>query len=334
MFKQYHNEVRIELDIVPNGPILIKAGDSLAARTNMAFVRTFRNGREEVYLPGSSLKGVIRSHGERIGRTLDAKKICNPFSGPSKETLKHKNTSLLGMVSCGNWLSEEEQDRKDKGSQLLSDEAYRHSCPACRLFGSLAFTGRFNIGDAYIFGNEQPTIEYRDGVGIDRFSGGSAKSAKYDFEVAAGGRYRTEISVCNFEIWQLGWLALVLQDMKEGLVPIGMGTSRGLGKVAVEIQSVEIDVLGPKTPDRIASIADLYEGDGNYGFIDEKPEELADGVHFKPSVLRQRLRLEGQQIIDLFESLMPRFAVALAEFTSLESRNQESRSQNRGGHHG
>jgi CRISPR/Cas system CSM-associated protein Csm3 (group 7 of RAMP superfamily) len=70
MLKQLLNECVIELMIEPDGPILVKSGRDTVRGPNMAFVRTWRNGQEEVYLPGSSLKGVLRSHAERITRTL------------------------------------------------------------------------------------------------------------------------------------------------------------------------------------------------------------------------------------------------------------------------
>ena len=39
----------------------------------------------------------------------------------------------------------------------------------------------------------------------------------------------------NFEIWQLGMLFVVLQDMEDELIRIGSGRSRGLGKIKAEI---------------------------------------------------------------------------------------------------
>ncbi len=60
MHKRLLNEAILSIAIEPHGPILIKAGDKGADPTlpDMEFVRT--NGTP--YLPGSSLKGVIRAH--------------------------------------------------------------------------------------------------------------------------------------------------------------------------------------------------------------------------------------------------------------------------------
>ena len=65
MLKRLVNECLITLRIEATGPILIKAGAQTLAGPDMAFVRVWRHGNQEVYLPGSSLKGVVRSHAER-----------------------------------------------------------------------------------------------------------------------------------------------------------------------------------------------------------------------------------------------------------------------------
>src|SRR3972149_10790209 len=80
MLKQLVNECVIDLAISPDGPILIKSGLPTISGPDMAFVTTWRNGTQEVYLPGSSLKGTFRSHAERIARTLNEWAACDPFA--------------------------------------------------------------------------------------------------------------------------------------------------------------------------------------------------------------------------------------------------------------
>ena len=78
--------------------------------------------------------------------------------------------------------------------------------------------------------------ELRDGVGIDRQTGGASHGAKFDLEVVSTGvAFETDIHLRNFELWQLGMLFIVLQDMEDELIPLGSGRSRGLGKVKAEI---------------------------------------------------------------------------------------------------
>ena len=83
MHKRRVNELKLAFTISPQGPILIKAGDDGGldpTLPSMSFVRTRHpgNGRTTIYLPGASLKGVIRSHTERIIHTVlgEAPEIC------------------------------------------------------------------------------------------------------------------------------------------------------------------------------------------------------------------------------------------------------------------
>jgi len=316
MLRELHNEIRIGLEIEPSGPVLVKSGDSLAAGIDMEFVRTFRGGREEVYLPGSSLKGILRSHAERIGRTLDSEKICNLFNVPDESGV---SPSPQGLLSCGEVLRDKAREKQEADTKnhnkkvyLSAPEAYKHSCPACRLFGSLAMGGRFNIDDAYVTG-DPPAIEYRDSVGIDRFSGGVAGSAKFQFEVISNGCFATTLTVRNFELWQIAWLALVLFDLTDGLLPIGMGTSRGLGRVTARITGLEIDILGRETPAEIAGIDRLYRGNGaeTYGLVPLAPFPVPEGSTWLRRGLRHRLALGGQAATAFLETTTPVFAAFL-----------------------
>lgn len=57
MLKQLVNQCVIDLTITPDGPILIKSGLPTISGPDMAFVTTWRNGTQEVYLPGVLSKG-------------------------------------------------------------------------------------------------------------------------------------------------------------------------------------------------------------------------------------------------------------------------------------
>ncbi len=239
MLKQLVNECIIELHIIPEGPILIKSGIPTISGPDMAFVRVWRNGEWQVYLPGSSLKGVLRSHAERIARTLNEYAACDVFA--KKGVLK----------SCGNCFEDLKQDKElpdpTTNPDELNQKVYANSCPICRLFGSTWYAGRLATADAYAVG-EAPRPQPRDGVGIDRFTGGAVRGVKFDLEVVTEGRFATTLHLRNFELWQLGLVGFLLQDLKDGLLRIGAGKSRGLGKVRGEVQQVKLYYLGRDVP--------------------------------------------------------------------------------------
>jgi len=274
MFKQLVNECLIDLHIRVQGPVLIKSGLAQVSGPDMAWVRVFRNGREEVYLPGSSLKGVLRSHAERIARTLKPEAACDPFAD----------------TSCGRIF-----DKKKPGTT----EAYRDSCLICKLFGSTGFAGRLATTDAYAVGTPPDPVQ-RDGVGIDRFSGGAAHGAKFELEVITEGIFATTLHLRNFELWQLALVGFVLQDLADGLIRIGMGKSRGLGKVRGEVQQVRIDFLGPQAQQvvngqlALRGVGSLFDDAGTYGMV--TPDEVSIPYDGEPrsNVLRTTVVFPGQ----------------------------------------
>lgn len=227
MHKRRVNELKLKLVIEPAGPLLIKSGGESGADPTlptMNFVRTQhpQNGRRTIYLPGSSLKGVIRSHSERIIHTVlgEAPTICcDP---------------LDRRFNCA------ERIRQAKITE--TDEQYRALCLACRIFGHMVNASHFFSADAYPAEaiNELPV---RHNVAIDRLSGGVAVGP-FDMEVALEGKFATTLTLSNFELWQVGLLALALRDISEGRVRLGFAKSRGLGEVKLSLAQLEVGYPG------------------------------------------------------------------------------------------
>ncbi len=236
MLKKLVNEAFCTLRITTTGPLLVKSGHASVSGPDMTPVLTLRNNRQEVFLPGSSLKGVFRSHLEKIVCSLKPRVVCYPFEGNEERQADMSQRQQYYRDSCGGMFnqyarrSEENRRRLEEHTDLV----YAASCPTCRLFGSTGFIGRLAISDAYLDPDELK--EQRDGVGIDRLTGGASHGAKFELEVVSTGVvFETDIHLRNFEIWQLGMLFVVLQDMEDELVRIGSGRSRGLGKVTATI---------------------------------------------------------------------------------------------------
>ena len=273
MLKKMINSAKIDMEIHPKDPMLIKSGLASVGGVDMAFVRTYRHdGKDEPFIPGSSLKGMIRSYAEKICRSLrdTPVPVCLPYLDPEKETEGEKR-----QASCGLHFENHKKNKKIEG--IPSPDIYRLSCPTCRLFGSHNFIGRFATSDAYLTDefcqNGRPVFEIRDGVAIDRLTGGTAGGAKYNLEVLTSGEFGTTLEIRNFERWQIGLVGLVLRDMEQGLVRIGFGKSRGLGSFHAKITNFQITSYNRKitTLTGLSSLASDKES-AAYGFFPETTE--------------------------------------------------------------
>ncbi len=238
MFKQSYNRAVFQVRLETVTPLLIRAGDAglTPAAADLACVRT-HHGRHgsTVYIPGSSLKGVLRSAAEAsvrgrkfIGNTKGA---CDPLDTKS---------------SCGGTRSDE--------SKPASHVVHRTHCLACRLFGSLKMKGRAGIRDLFPWTEKSeatPTlmagganhvranrIELRQGVSINRISG-SVENGPFDQEmVPAGVSFFGDIALENFQIWQIGLLAQAFDEVNEGFAQLGSSKSRGLGVARISVAAI------------------------------------------------------------------------------------------------
>jgi len=215
MFKNLRNEVKVTFWLRTAGPLLIKGPDEPGLDPllpDMCFVRAWRNGESVPYIPGSSLKGVLRSRAEQIVRALapDGMKIPDPFD---KQQI-HDLDRLL---------------RNESGR-----EAYYASDPLTQLFGQTYLAGRLRCSDAFPVPGKLLRMNVRNHVAINRITGASQGTALFNPEVVEEGTFEAEISLTNFALWQLKLLGLLLQDLDEGYILLGGGSTRGYGRVRVE----------------------------------------------------------------------------------------------------
>jgi CRISPR/Cas system CSM-associated protein Csm3 (group 7 of RAMP superfamily) len=230
MHKRLVNHCTIDLTIIPDGPILIKSGKQGADPTkpDMEFVETYYKGKRSIYLPGSSLKGAIRAHAERIVRTVGS------------------DRKQEGKLWANNPLTDEYEylkDPKDRDKKLPAPDLYKNSCFTDQIFGNTYIASRLRIEDAYPVDANSVRLEERNGVAIDRVFG-SVAVGPFDYQVCTAGEFKTKIHLKNFTLAQLGLIGLVLRDLDEGWFGLGFAKSRGLGTVKVKLNSAVIQYPG------------------------------------------------------------------------------------------
>ena len=272
MLKRLVNECSFCLTLSCKGPLLIKEGRYEKPESDKKMPDSFflcRNTPDEMkaaverndfanirfYIPGSSLRGVIRSHAEMIVRTLtrDDPICCIP----------HNN------FAC--------------------DKGYKDSCMICKLFGSTGGASRISIHDSEIIKNGNVTERY--GIAIDRFTGGVSESEGHGMlfkhTPLENYHFKSHIIIRNFEIWQLGLLAYVLRDFniftgkdEPGLITIGSGKNKGFGRVKGSIEGIWITYYDKDIKRKSYELIGIGEintsTSDDYGFI--KNDQLLNGL--------------------------------------------------------
>ena len=175
-------------------------------------------------IPGSSLKGVIRSLFESVIRSAagleeyDSKYAC--------DVLDEKKCCTASISSSNSF----KESKGLKKAQL----AWDNSCVTCRLFGGREIAGRLMFKDCIqkLPEGGKPLYEHRDGVGIDRKTGSAKQGAKFDYEIVPAG---TEFDFCliaeNLTQEQEKYLEFIIKQLRSGEIAVGGKTTRGLGRV-------------------------------------------------------------------------------------------------------
>lgn len=204
-------------------------------------------------LPGSGVRGVLRSHAERIARTIvtyQAKAkggqqavehfrehcpACNPLAS-------RRSDDVHGVVleSCDSLLRHVR--KLDENKEVDPDDL----CLACQCFGSTRNGSRFRVEDAPLVG--EPIYKMLDFLAVDRFTGGGAEHLKFDALALWQPTFELRIMLESPKDWELGWLALVLRDLAEGWLQVGFGAAKGFGQVKIVSGTMTEATLVPGSP--------------------------------------------------------------------------------------
>lgn len=191
-------------------------------------------------VPGSTLRGVLRSQAERIARTVATYRAweqTQEHQSAQKQFFEHcpacnPLTTKTGdeVASCNSFIKTRPRKERDELERFGADDKL---CPACLLFGSSWNGSRLRIEDAPLKEGTRAQYKVLDFVAIDRFTGGGRDSAKFDAVVLWKPQFRVRLFLENPQAWELGWLALTLRDIHDGFATVGFGRSKGFGRCEI-----------------------------------------------------------------------------------------------------
>lgn len=182
------------------------------------------------FIPGSSLKGVLRSRTEALVRGYAA--------GQGARSCCLQRVACL--ITSDRELCVTADDKKGLIDLKLPDDEYTNkilaqTCLACRVFGSPWYAAKFRVADLALLPECEVQSEVRNGVAIDRDTGTSSDGQLYQLEVAPrGSRFILRIGIDNPSDEELGIGLIALELLRGGDITVGGGASRGLGVLGSE----------------------------------------------------------------------------------------------------
>jgi CRISPR-associated RAMP protein (TIGR02581 family) len=183
---------------------------------------------EEPFLPGSSMRGAMRSLVERFALALFPNRSCTMFVDCDAD-----------VCWAGNPDKRKEMEKDTAAMVKAHASGHLRICPVCQLFGSPLMAARLKVGDARqtMAQKRQPVV--RDGVGIDRDTETAKAQIKYDFEVLDRGvAFQMQMVLENATPADFALLYILLSEMKRG-INVGGKKNRGLGTVQLKSYRVE-----------------------------------------------------------------------------------------------
>jgi CRISPR-associated RAMP protein (TIGR02581 family) len=218
----------------------LRIGSGEAGDLDAVDLPVVRDAHGYPFIPGSSLKGSLRSTVEALLRGAAVAQgtglwSCDPFGGEKD-----------AQRACG-YHPPERREKADLNNH----------CAVCRLFGSHLVASHVRFTDAILSASARKSprapVEIRDGVAIARDLRVVHGAQKYDFEVVSPGtQFEVEVFVENPKPWLMGLLILGFDQVADGFTALGGFTSRGLGRIALHWCSIaEVtarDLLDGKGP--------------------------------------------------------------------------------------
>ncbi|MCS7136616.1 MAG: CRISPR-associated RAMP protein Csx7 [Aigarchaeota archaeon] len=237
-FDNFKALYELKMELINETPLSIGSGKSAFGAVDNPIVRMGKRP----YIPGSSLKGVLRAESERFVRAhFGEDKVCNIM------------------------YPKEELDKKEK-----QKEAYK-PCIVCRIFGGPTIASHITIYDAYPM-DDNYSVKVRRRVSICRLTGGQHPGRLFEVEqVEPGARWLCTMRIENIEILGDGQeeevkvLRALMGIMGKFGITVGGKRSIGLGLLKVrllEARKLVIEDGQYKYVDVTDSVAKLFEGRG------------------------------------------------------------------------
>jgi len=285
--------LRITIHWKPVGPVMVKAGQE-GLGVDMLPLATGRDSDVALVIPGSSIKGALRSHAERIMRTLlnisspgdQAKRGAN--AGPqasdggaatASQTASEPGArrrfllqldvplvrDIFGYARRPKRSSQDKSGGSEPSNRGVLSVSDCHACDRIKDKTWRALLGAPSEQEVLKALNRSGTRIRWDvafHVAVDRWTGGAAQGMLYTVlepHAAQWEAIRLELDLFrlpdHLHLPAVALLLLLLRDMSEGWIPLGFGTNRGLG--AIEVTGIQFALDPPSNGMPVSPLHDV-----------------------------------------------------------------------------
>lgn len=239
--------LRITIPWHPRGPLLVSVpANGLVDRMPL----TTGSGRKvRLVIPGSSLKGVLRTRAERILRTLrGAETIDEEFLGQMAQAeldLVHRLFGRPPRKKEAGWRGSLHVAEVHSPEIPLWTDVLKALSARVPKEGSQAAQARPRIEANRVLRHDNGPLRINDHVAVSRWTGGADEGRL--FAVAAPGAWfdNWEPIVLDIDLRRLGenpverrsavmLVAFLVRDLAEGWIGVGYGTTRGYGEITAD----------------------------------------------------------------------------------------------------
>lgn len=206
-FSAFTAVVQLDLEVRAAGALLIRGPDAFTADApDMAFVRYPVDGQSVPFLPGSSLKGVMRSGAEALLRAL------------GRAACTERRDRCLACLTFGSTAG---------GSVVLVEDGLPWPPQAS------------DEERAAALDRMERARTVRTSVGLDRQAGAVAVGP-FDYEALVRVSFFPSVRLRNPAPWQAALVAATLGLIDAGHLRLGGMTSKGLGRVEIGYRGLDV----------------------------------------------------------------------------------------------
>ncbi|HID61410.1 MAG TPA: CRISPR-associated RAMP protein [Anaerolineae bacterium] len=252
-FDKIYNQAKIEVTLTVQRSLVVGSGQGDISPTGVDIPQikltqfTDDQPLEVPYIPGSSLKGAIRSVCETLVRT---------YLGSDRALVCYDDTP------------------EERGCRRASKDVL---CMMCDTFGSTDRMSKVFFDDAFLTdesaANLLEAVQHRTGITISRKTGAVKTGALYKVEfVPKGTTFRFNILCTNILASELKLMLLAMRLFNEGRFKLGGQKSRGMG--AIEFDLNEVTVYLPK----LYRYAPFVQADDGWRWLETLPADLGECV--------------------------------------------------------